>query len=125
MNFTRQLRLEGLKLSAFVFGPRMTGKTFLLRRLECALFIDLLDPEMELNYRHSPRHFWERISALPEKSLVIVDEVQKVPALLDYVQKGIEERSFALFFPVRAPANLNGEGLIFWEAGRWICICIP
>ena len=110
MSFTRQLQLEGLKLSAFVFGPRMTGKTFLLRQLECALFIDLLDPEIELNYRHSPRHFWERISALPEKSLVIVDEVQKVPALLDYVQKGIEEKSLRFILSGSSARKLKRGG---------------
>src|SRR3989338_51829 len=92
MNFTRQLQLEGLRLSAFIFGPRMTGKTFLLRQLKCALFFDLLDPEIELDLRHFPRHFWEQISALPHESLVIVDEIQKIPLLLNYVQKGIEEK---------------------------------
>lgn len=110
MNFTRQLQLEGLKLSAFVFGPRMTGKTFLLRRLKCALFVDLLDPEIELNFRHSPRHFWERIAALSEKSLVIVDEVQKVPALLDYVQKGIEEKDLRFILSGSSARKLKRGG---------------
>lgn len=110
MNFPRQLQLEGLKLSAFVFGPRMTGKTFLLRKLECAAFIDLLDPEIELNFRHSPRLFWERIAALPEKSLVIVDEVQKVPALLDYVQKGIEEKGIRFILSGSSPRKLKRGG---------------
>lgn len=110
MNFPRQLKLEGLKLSAFVFGPRMTGKTFLLRRLECALFVDLLDPETELDFRHSPRHFWERIAVLPEKSLVIVDEVQKVPALLDYVQKGIEEKGLRFVLSGSSARKLKRGG---------------
>ena len=74
-----------------MFGPRMTGKTFLLRRLHSALFIDLLDPEIELSFSRSPVIFWEKLRALHKNNLVIVDEVQRVPALLDYVQKGIEE----------------------------------
>lgn len=74
-----------------MFGPRMTGKTFLLRRLRSDLFIDLLDPEVELSFSRSPVIFWEKLRALHKNNLVIVDEVQRVPALLDYVQKGIEE----------------------------------
>ena len=69
----------------------MTGKTFLLRRLHSALFIDLLDPETELSFSRSPVIFWEKLQALHKNDLVIVDEVQRVPMLLDYVQKGIEE----------------------------------
>ncbi len=91
MIFKRSLRLAPLQRSAFLFGPRMTGKTSLLRELSADLVIDLLDPELELQLKQSPRLFWEQISALKAKALVVVDEVQRVPALLDYVQKGIEE----------------------------------
>ena len=70
----------------------MTGKTFLLRELSADLLVDLLDPELELQLKQSPRLFWEQISALKAEALVVVDEVQRVPALLDYVQKGIEEK---------------------------------
>jgi predicted AAA+ superfamily ATPase len=69
----------------------MTGKSHLLRSLHAARFIDLLDPERELAFRQTPRLFWEEIRAVKKGALVIVDEIQRVPALLDYVQKGIEE----------------------------------
>ena len=62
-----------------------------LRRLKPALFIDLLDPEIELSLSRSPVKFWEELQALNKGGLVIIDEVQRVPVLLDYVQKGIEE----------------------------------
>ena len=91
MDFHRTLNLGVFSGSAFLFGPRMTGKTFLLRHLPASLYIDLLIPEMELELRQSPRLFWERVSALPKNSLVIIDEIQRVPLLLNYVQKGIEE----------------------------------
>ncbi len=68
----------------------MTGKTTLLRGLRSDLFIDLLDPEIELKFRREPKFFWEQISVLSKGSCVIVDEVQKAPALLDYVQMGID-----------------------------------
>jgi predicted AAA+ superfamily ATPase len=91
MKFKRLLHIDKLSTSAFLFGPRMTGKTYLLRELQAALYIDLLDPETELQLKQSPRLFWERLAPLAKGSLVIVDEVQRVPLLLDYVQKGIEE----------------------------------
>lgn len=92
MLFKRLLQLEKVKGSAFVFGPRMTGKTFLIGKLPAALAIDLLDPQQELSLRREPHLFWEQLQALKEGSQVILDEVQKVPVLLDYVQKGIEEK---------------------------------
>lgn len=92
MIFKRSLRLTNLRRSAFLFGPRMTGKTFLLRELPADLSVDLLDPELELRLKQSPGLFWEQVSALKAGALVVVDEIQRVPALLDYVQKGIEEK---------------------------------
>ncbi len=91
MNFQRQLPLDKISGSLFLFGPRMTGKTFLLRRLKSALFIDLLEPETELSFSRAPVMFWEKLKALRRHDLVIVDEVQRVPVLLNYVQKAIEE----------------------------------
>jgi len=91
MSYQRLINLDKISGSLFLFGPRMTGKTFLLRRLHPALFIDLLVPETELSFSRSPVIFWEQLRALHKNDLVIVDEVQRVPALLDYVQKGIEE----------------------------------
>lgn len=91
MNFERLLKLEHISGSLFLFGPRMTGKTYLLRRLKADLFVDLLDNEEELRFKRSPKEFWELLRALKGGQLVIVDEIQRVPALLDYVQKGIEE----------------------------------
>jgi predicted AAA+ superfamily ATPase len=91
MSYQRLVNLDKISGSLFLFGPRMTGKTFLLRRLHSALFIDLLDPETQLLFSRSPVIFWEKLQALHKNDLVIVDEVQRVPVLLDYVQKGIEE----------------------------------
>lgn len=89
--FSRELKLNELKGSAFLFGPRMVGKTHLLKRQKSARFFNLLDPESELNFSREPRRFWEEVQTVPTSSLIIVDEIQKVPQLLNYVQMGIEE----------------------------------
>jgi len=82
----------------------------LLRGLKFSLFIDLLDPEKELALRQSPREFWEYLLALAPQSLVIVDEIQRVPALLNYVQKGIEERGLRFFLSGSSVRKLKRGG---------------
>lgn len=90
MYFKREIDLFKHHTSAFLFGPRMTGKTTLLRELQASAYFDLLDPRIELSYRANPDLFWEQISALPKGAIVIVDEVQRIPELLNYVQMGID-----------------------------------
>ncbi|OGJ91438.1 MAG: hypothetical protein A2268_00355 [Candidatus Raymondbacteria bacterium RifOxyA12_full_50_37] len=45
-----------------------------------------------MQYHASPALFGEQIAALPERSTIVVDEIQKVPTLLDYVQRGIDRQ---------------------------------
>jgi predicted AAA+ superfamily ATPase len=73
-----------------LFGARQTGKTQLLRHLlegsETAVF-DLQDSGLRRRFEEDPARFGREVRALPkEKRVVLVDEVQKVPALLDEVQ---------------------------------------
>lgn len=89
--YTRDLHLESIKSSYFLFGPRMTGKTTLLSLLHHPTHYNLLDIAIELQLKQNPQLFWEEISALPKKSKIIVDEVQKIPALLNYIQMGIDQ----------------------------------
>ncbi|MBI5594670.1 MAG: ATP-binding protein [Elusimicrobia bacterium] len=110
MLFQRSIDLSGLKRSAFLFGPRMTGKTSLLRELNAGLRLDLMDPELELRLKRSPGLFWEQLSALAPRSLVVVDEVQRVPALLDYVQKGIEEKGLLFVLSGSSARKLKRGG---------------
>lgn len=91
MLYPRQINLSTNASSLFLFGPRMTGKTYLLQNLKADDSIDLLEHDLELTYRSSPEIFWERISALAPQSLIIIDEIQKIPELLNYVQKAIEK----------------------------------
>ncbi len=110
MLFKRSLRLDASRRSAFLFGPRMTGKTFLLKELPSDLFVDLLDPELELRLKTSPRLFWEQVSALRNRALIVVDEVQRAPALLDYVQKGIEEKHLSFILSGSSARKLKRGG---------------
>ena len=78
----------------FLFGPRGTGKTTLLRQTLPAArtcFIDLLSPMEEDLFARHPEELEQRIAALPpDTEWVVIDEVQKVPRLLDVVHRQIE-----------------------------------
>lgn len=79
--------------SHFLFGPRGTGKsTFLREAFADALWVDLLRPEVEQRLAARPDRLRELIDGEPEARHVVVDEVQKVPALLDVVHDVIERR---------------------------------
>jgi predicted AAA+ superfamily ATPase len=91
--FQRLLDLPG-KNSFFLFGARGTGKTTLLTARypgSESYFIDLLDPDAEEAFGREPRELERRVHALPASTVrVVVDEVQKVPRLLDLVHRLIE-----------------------------------
>jgi predicted AAA+ superfamily ATPase len=72
--------------SFFLFGPRGTGKSSWLRdHFKPDLSIDLLKSEEYLRFSTEPELLRDRVAALPDKSKVVIDEIQKVPALLDEV----------------------------------------
>jgi predicted AAA+ superfamily ATPase len=88
--FNRILDLKPINSSFFLFGPRLTGKTTLLRNTGIKNYFDLLDVDLELKYRHNPKIFWEEISMIPRGEKIVVDEIQKIPQLLNYVQMAID-----------------------------------
>jgi predicted AAA+ superfamily ATPase len=86
--------------SAFVWGTRKTGKTTLLRqRFPQSTRIDFLKTDVRLEYAKRPALLRERMLALEEngalKQPIVLDEVQKVPGILDEVHWLIEERGMA------------------------------
>ena len=82
--------------SFFLFGARGTGKSTLLRTAfegRAARLIDLLLPEVEERLSRDPQSLIAEVEALPsEVEIVALDEVQKVPKLLDVVHFLLEER---------------------------------
>jgi predicted AAA+ superfamily ATPase len=73
--------------SFFLFGPRGTGKTTWLRsELPEARWYDLLVDRELVRLTRDPGLFGREVAALPARSWVVVDEVQKLPALLNEVQ---------------------------------------
>lgn len=108
--FKRILTL-GDRQSFFLFGPRGTGKSTLLQRLpllSSALRIDLLNAEEEVRFVKRPMDLERQVAALPEKTgWIIIDEVQKVPGLLDVVHRLIESTQRRFVLTGSSPRNLK------------------
>lgn len=78
--------------SYFIFGPRGTGKTSWLKtRYKNAVYFDLLKNSLFNDLRAKPSRLW----ALIPKSYrgpIIIDEIQKIPALLDEIHSQMNEK---------------------------------
>jgi len=79
--------------SFFLFGPRGTGKSTLVKeRFKEGLYFDLLDPKTFRILSANPERLRERLLAAPDVRTVVVDEIQKVPQLLSLIHSLIEEK---------------------------------
>jgi predicted AAA+ superfamily ATPase len=77
--------------SCLLLGPRGTGKsTWLRARWPQALTLDLLDAATQRGLQARPERLEALIAGRPEADTVVIDEVQRVPALLDVVHRWIE-----------------------------------
>jgi len=100
MGFARLLNIDlPPGQSAFLFGPRKTGKTTYLRqRFPDSICFDFLKTDLFLEYLKTPSLLRERLAAKDESHLrhpIILDEVQKVPHILDEVHWLIENRGLS------------------------------
>ena len=124
--FKRSLNLpEAGSETFFLWGPRQTGKSTLLRsRYPAAWWIDLLKAEEFRRYLDHPEFMRQELIAAPpgRGRQIVIDEIQKAPALLDEVHWLIENRglSFALCGSSarkvrRGAANLLGGRAVRYE----------
>ena len=84
--------------SFFLFGPRGTGKSTLLRHQlpSDALFINLLEPDVYRRLSAFPERLTELVDGAVDGVDVVVDEIQRVPELLnvvhDLIERGVGRR---------------------------------
>ena len=100
-----------LKDSFFLFGPRGTGKTSWIRNnFPHALYIDLLDYETYRSLLSNPSSLRKRI---PEgfREFIILDEVQRVPELLNEVHRLIEEKKYRFGLTGSSARKLKQKGV--------------
>jgi predicted AAA+ superfamily ATPase len=102
--------------SHFLFGPRQTGKTFMIHQVFSGIRLyDLLDSSIYLALSRNPGLLEEQLS--PEDEVVVIDEVQRLPELLNEVHRLIEKRRIR-FFLTGSSARKLGRGGVNLLGGR-------
>lgn len=123
--FPRSLRLPPPGTETFfLWGPRQTGKTTLLRNTyPDARWVDLLKADEYRRYGTRPERLREELEETPPRTgqQIVIDEIQKVPALLDEVHWLIESRglSFALCGSSARRVRRGGVNLLGGRAYRY------
>jgi uncharacterized protein len=97
--------------SFFLFGPRGTGKTTWVRHeLPGVHRIDLLDEGLFQSYLARPTQFADELRTVPAESTVVVDEVQRLPRLLNEVHRLMEERRLRFVLCGSSARKLKQQG---------------
>ena len=105
--------------SFFLLGPRGTGKsTWLHHILPEALVIDLLEPDVARELMARPERLREWVRGAPRDSTVVIDEVQRVPELLNVVHALIESPDKRRFVLTGSSARKLRRGGVNLLAGR-------
>lgn len=112
MAFIRRMMPPG-RDHFFLLGPRGTGKTsWCAHEYPDALRVDLLNPAVLRRYSAAPEYLMELIAANAKTKHIVVDEIQKLPTLLEVVHLLIERRTGAQFILTGSSARkLRRQGV--------------
>ncbi len=99
--------------SFFLLGPRGTGKTsWCGHEYPDALRVDLLNPAVLRRYSATPEYLIELLEANAKTKHVVIDEIQKLPALLEVVHLLLERKTGAQFILTGSSARkLRRQGV--------------
>lgn len=98
------------KKSHFLLGPRLTGKSYLVRRaLPEARVYDLLDHEVFLALSRDPKRLGQELES--DDQVVVIDEVQRLPILLNEVHRLIESRGIRFLLTGSSARKLKSGGV--------------
>lgn len=114
--------------SFFLFGPRGTGKTVWLNsQFTDAFTINLLEADVRRTLTARPESLVDIVDANADRKTFIIDEIQRVPALLDTVHDLIEKRRNLRFILTGSSARKlkrsQGADLLGGRAVK--CLCHP
>ncbi|MDH3504656.1 MAG: ATP-binding protein [Nitrospirota bacterium] len=106
--------------SFFLFGPRQVGKSTLLNKEKADLTINLLDPELQLSYTKNPNLLSQQVEELQGSATIFIDEVQRVPKILDVIHSLMEQRPTLKFILCGSSARKLRHGAANLLGGRAI-----
>ncbi len=104
--------------SFFLFGPRQVGKSTLLKKEKADLTIDLLDPELQLAYNKNPNLLRQQADDIKSSATIFIDEVQRVPKLLDIIHSLMEQKPKLRFILCGSSARKLRHGAANLLGGR-------
>ncbi|MCF8128573.1 MAG: ATP-binding protein [Deltaproteobacteria bacterium] len=117
----RTLDLKNLlsKKSFFLLGPRATGKSTLIKEnlSESSMIIDLLNSRLYLRLLDSPHDIESIIESGNKGEIVVIDEIQRIPELLNEVHRLIEDRNLTFLLTGSSARKLR-RGKANLLAGR-------
>ena len=97
--------------SCFLFGPRGTGKsTWIHQHFGGAKIYDLLSTREAVRLRREPEALFREVQADPAADWIVIDEIQKVPELLDEVHRLIETRRLRFILSGSSARKLRRGG---------------
>lgn len=110
--YIRKLQLENENNdSVFLWGARQVGKTTLLEnQYPNARYYDLLQSTEFERFFRRPSLLSEELETAKEGELVIIDEIQKVPQLLDEVHRLIHKKNLRFILSGSSPRKLKRIG---------------
>ncbi|MEI7731874.1 MAG: AAA family ATPase [Verrucomicrobiota bacterium] len=108
--YSRLLNVPGNQ-SYFLFGPRGVGKTAWLRAAyPNAIYFDLLDSQTYTQFLSAPNRLGDMIPA-KFNAWIVLDEIQRVPELLNEVHRLIEARGVKFALTGSSARKLRGKGV--------------
>jgi predicted AAA+ superfamily ATPase len=98
------------KKSHFLFGPRQTGKTFLIHHtMKEVRVYDLLDTSIFLALSQNPGRIAQEVT--PQDHLIVIDEIQRLPELLNEVHRLIEGRRIRFLMTGSSARKIRRGGI--------------
>lgn len=124
--YKRELNLANLlkKKSFFLFGPRSTGKTTLINEtLNNAKVIDLLNTKTYSSLIRNPNLLQEIAS--DEKQIIVIDEIQRIPELLNEVHRLIQSKKITFLLTGSSARKLKHGGANLLAGRAWEARLFP
>lgn len=110
--------------SAFLWGPRKVGKSYWLKRhFKNVVYLDLLESDTFAEYASRPELLRGRFAK--HRGPIVIDEIQKIPALLDEVHWLIENSSVQFILTGSSARKLKRGNANLLGGRAWRRVMVP
>lgn len=112
--------------SFFLLGPRATGKSSLIEKQlkNNAYIVNLLDSKVYLNLMNLPSQL-ENIITASRKQIIVIDEIQRIPMLLNEVHRLTESKKIIFLLTGSSARKLKGENVNLLAGRAWQAEMFP